>query len=399
MFPRDLTAALDRPVLPIRVVVGPRQSGKSTLLWHLKSNSNAVWVSLDDLQQRQRAEDDPALFLEAAGIASGRPLVLDEAAHAPSLFPELKRRVDLARLNGQVEPALFVTGSNRLLLDKGVRESLAGRASYFFLHTLSVAELGSEATLRDWLFRGGWPELYVRRELSPSEYLADYARTFLERDIAATAGVERLHEFHRALSLFAARTGTLLNAADIGQLAGVKGQTISGWLDLLERNALAYRLQPYHSNLNKRVTRTPKLYLLDTGLAAYLQGWRAVEPLLSSPQAGPLFETLVLGELVRARDHRRLALSFHLWRTKEGEEVDFLVQAETASGTRWLAIEAKLAVQNVHPVSLPKGLLHELPDLNTVWVVTPGGEEVALSASSRQVPITRLASKLEEVFL
>jgi uncharacterized protein len=392
-FERDLAHLLDRPSLPVRVLVGPRQSGKSALLGRL--SPDASWLSLDDVQVRTRAQDDPALLLESAGIAQGRQIVLDEAAYAPSLFPEVKRRIDLARRRGEPEPQIFITGSNRVLLDGGVRESLAGRASYFFLHSLAVSELAEAATLPDWFFRGGWPELYVRRELDPSRYLADYVRTFVEKDIAATAGVSRLHEFHRAIALLAARTGTLLNATDIGQLAGVKGQTVAGWLDLLEQNALALRLQPYHSNLNKRVTRTPKIYLLDTGLAAYLQGWQAVEPLLASPQAGPLFETLVLGELVRARDHRGLSLDLHFWRTKDGEELDFLVHAQGPSGPLWIGIEAKLAIQRVRPVELPPALARERPELRDVWVVTPGGSETRLSKSSIQVPIAGLAARLE----
>jgi predicted AAA+ superfamily ATPase len=281
-------------------------------------------------------------------------------------------------------------------LDRGVRESLAGRASYFFLHSLSVAELGPSASLTDWLFRGGWPELHVRKDFSPTRYLGDYVRTFVEKDIAAMAGVERLHEFHRTLSLLAARTGTLLNATDIGQLAGVKGQTVAGWLDLLERNALALRLTPYHSNLNKRLVRTPKIYILDTGLAAYLQGWQAAEPMLASPQAGPLFETLALGELVRARDHLGLRLDLHFWRTKEGEEIDFLVQGHGRAGPRWFAIEAKLGVQNVQAIAVPRTLGRELPDLHETWVVTPGGDSTRLSKESLQVPISQLAARLKD---
>jgi uncharacterized protein len=394
-IPRDLGPILERPSLPARVVVGPRQAGKSSLL--ARQLPEAVWLSLDDLQTRRRAQDDPALLLESAGLGDGRPLILDEAAHAPQLFPEIKRRIDLARRTGEREPDIWITGSNRLLLDRNVRESLAGRASYFFLHSLSVAELGASAQMADWFFRGGFPELYARRELDPARYFDDYVRTFVEKDIAMTAGVQHIAAFHRALGLLSARTGMLLNATDVGQSAGVKGQTVSAWLDLLEQNALALRLPPYHSNLSKRVVRTPKLYFLDAGLVAHLQGWRSVEPLLVSPQAGALFETLVLGELVRARDHRGLALSLFFWRTKEGEEVDFLVELHAAAGTRWLAIEAKLGIQNVNPMLIPAALSRQVPALREVWIVTPGGEETRLSTTSIQLPIRALAQRLSEI--
>jgi uncharacterized protein len=392
-FDRDLAAVLRRPSLPVRVLVGPRQCGKSSLLARLEPK--AVLLSFDDAQVRMRAEDDPALLLDMSQVAGAPGVILDEAAYAPNLFPEIKRRIDQARRDGEPEPQIWITGSNRMLLDRGVRESLAGRASYHSLHSLSVSELGTHAGLSDWLFRGGWPELYVRPELDPGRYLADYVHTFVEKDIALTAGVERVLEFHRALRLLAARTGTTFNATDVGQLVGVKGQTISGWLDLLEQNALFARLEPYRANLSKRIARRPKIYALDVGLAAHLQGWRAAEPLLVSPQAGPLFETLVFGELVRIRDHRGLSLGLHYFRTKEGEEIDFLLEIQGAAGTRWLAIEAKLAVQNVGPVGLPPLLARELPDLAEVWVVTPGGNETQLSRTCLQVPIAKLAERLE----
>jgi predicted AAA+ superfamily ATPase len=377
------------------VIVGPRQAGKSSLLG--RQLPQAIWLSLDDLQTRRRAQDDPALLLESAGLGQGRPLILDEAAQAPQLFPEVKRRIDLARRRGEREPDIWITGSNRFLLDRNVRESLAGRASYFFLHSLSVSELGASAAMADWFLRGGFPELYVRRELDPARYFDDYVRTFVEKDIAATAGIQHIDAFHRALALLSARTGTLLNATDIGQLVGVKGQTVSAWLDLLEQNALALRLPPYHTNLSKRVVRTPKIYFLDVGLVSHLQGWRSADPLLVSPQAGALFETLVLGELVRARDHRGLTLSLHFWRTKEGEEVDFLVELHTGAGARWIAIEAKLGIQNVEPIAIPAALSRVMPALREIWIVTPGGEERRLSSSSRQLPVRLLAQRLSEL--
>jgi len=394
---RDLGEFLDRPALPARVLVGPRQSGKSSLLaQHLPK---AVWVSLDDIQLRRRAQDDPALLLESAGVSEGKAIILDEAALAPDLFAEIKRRIDDARREGRREPSIWITGSNRQLLDQSVRESLAGRASYFFLHTLSTHELGDHASITDWMLRGGFPELYVRRDLDPAQYFADYVRTFVEKDVAASAGIQQIDAFLRALQLLAARTGTLLNATDIGQQVGVKGQTVSLWLDTLQRNALAVRLQPFHTNLNKRIIKTPKVYFMDVGLAAHLQGWRTVGPLLASPQAGPLFETLVFGELIRARDHCGLPLDVSFWRTKEGEEIDFLVRTNGASGPGWIAIEAKFSIQQVDAVAVPSSLAKVIPEIRETWVVTPGGAEQALSATSTQIPIRQLTTRLRERLL
>jgi len=189
----------------------------------------------------------------------------------------------------------------------------------------------------------------------------------------------------------------LLNATDIGQQVGVKGQTISLWLDTLQRNALAVRLQPFHTNLNKRIVKTPKVYFLDVGLAAHLQGWRTAEPLLASPQAGPLFETLVFGELIRARDHCGLSLDVSFWRTKEGEEIDFLVRTNGASGPGWIAIEAKFSIQQVEPVAVPPSLAKAIPEIRETWVVTPGGTEQKLSRTSTQVPIRQLTKRLRNL--
>jgi len=389
---RDLGAFLDQPALPARVLVGPRQSGKSSLLaQHLP---DATWVSLDDIQMRRRAQDDPALLLESAGLSQGKPIILDEAALAPELFAEIKRRIDDARRDGRTEPSIWITGSNRQLLDQSVRESLAGRASYFFLHTLSTSELGDRASISDWMLRGGFPELYVRPDLDPARYLSDYVRTFVEKDVAATAGILQVDAFLRALQLLASRTGTMLNATDIGQQVGVKGQTVTLWLDTLQRNALVVRLQPFHTNLNKRVVRTPKVYFLDAGLAAHLQGWRTAEPLLASPQIGPLFETLVFGELIRARDHGGLTLDISFWRTKEGEEIDFLVRTNGAAGPGWIAIDAKFSIQQVDAVPVPPSLAKTIPEVTETWVITPGGAEQPLSATSTQVPIRQLATRL-----
>lgn len=393
-IPRDLGQLLAQPTLPARVLVGPRQSGKSSLL--ARHLPHAIWVSLDDIQLRRRAQDDPALLLESAGAGERKPVILDEAALAPELFAEIKRRIDEARRDGRPEPSIWITGSNRHLLDQSVRESLAGRATYFFLHTLSTHELGDHASINDWMLRGGFPELYVRRDLDPAQYLADYVRTFVEKDVAVSAGILQLDAFLRALQLLASRTGTLLNATDIGQQIGVKGQTVSLWLDTLQRNALAVRLQPFHTNLNKRVVRTPKVYFLDVGLAAHLQGWRTIGPLLASPQAGPLFETLVFGELIRARDHCGLSLDVSFWRTKEGDEIDFLVRTNGAKGPGWIALEAKFSIQQVEPVAVPPSLTKVIPEIRETWVVTPGGTEQELSSTSRQIPIRQLTTRLRE---
>jgi len=222
---------------------------------------------------------------------------------------------------------------------------------------LSAAELQRAGIASRALFtRGGWPELYARPELDPVRYLDDHVRTFIEKDIAATAGIAKLREFRTFLGLLAARSGQLLNASDIGQQAGIKGSTVQEWISLLAENGVVAFVQPYASNLNKRLVRTPKVFFVDVGVVTRLQGWRSLEPLLVSPQMGPLFETAVFAELVRCRDHRLLGIEIFLWRTRDGEALDFLVRLETSHrGPLWIPIEAKLGGHAALGAAIPPG--------------------------------------------
>lgn len=395
---RDLEASWNaQRSLSIRIVRGVRQAGKSALLERLGPGRRQV--TLDDVVLRDLANRDPALFLEQYAP----PVTIDEAQYAPPLFPELKRRVDEARrLRRQGAAAdldvAWVTGSNALLLDREIRESLAGRAAYSTLHTLSVHELvrsgAFTGTPAGALLRGGWPELHVDPGLDAARYLDDFLLTYVEKDVVAAAGIEKRGAFLQVLRLLGARTAQLQNASELAALAGVQVSTVLGWVDLLDRMLIVRRLRPWASNLNKRLTKTGKLYFLDTGLAARLQGWRELEPLLYGPQAGPLFETLVYGEIVRAADHAGLPIDVHLWRTREGEEVDFVV----TGGGKSLALDAKLAIQGVSPQSIPASLAKALPDVSRLHLVTLGGERRALSRGCEQVPIAGLHELLVTTF-
>lgn len=400
-IPRDLERAWhSEKKLPIRLVRGMRQTGKTSLLERVGPERHTV--SLDDVVARDLANRDPAFFF----VQHPPPLTIDEAQYAPALFPELKRLVDAARgarrrsgdPHVEIDVA-WLTGSNQLLLEGAVGESLAGRVSHATLHTLSVHELTSaEVVAPDavagMLVRGGWPELHVDPALDGAAYLDDFLLTYVDRDVVDAAGIEKRGAFLHVLRLLAARTGQAQNASEVATQAGVQVSTVLGWTDVLERMLVLRRLPPWSSNLHKRLTKTPKLYFLDCGLAARLQGWTALGPLLVSPQAGPLFETLVFGEILRAIDHGRLPLQVHLWRTRDGEEVDFLVTA----GDRALAIDAKLAVQGVRPVAVPRALVAAFPAVDRVVLATLGGERRGLSPTCEQVPVAHLHERLAEEF-
>ncbi|MBV6492023.1 MAG: hypothetical protein LDLANPLL_00012 [Turneriella sp.] len=297
-----------------------------------------TFVSLDDIHQRALAQEDPVFFLNQF---TGK-ILLDEATLVPALFPELKRRADAfkaARLQGKkVSPFdVWITGSNQTLLQKSVRESLAGRASYFDLNTLSLHEM-PKAPLADFFMKGGWPELHANTQLDAKRYLDDLISTFIEKDIVVAAGIERKAAFLKATALAAGRVGQLFNASDIARNTGVESTTIQSWMQILQDNGIVRLLQPYFNNRSQRFIKTPKIYFQDTGLATRLQGWSEYTPLLVSPAFGHLFENLVLNEIERFFINRGERAPVFFLRSKEHAEVDFLVELGNA---RYLAIEVK----------------------------------------------------------
>lgn len=376
--------------LPIKVLKGPRQVGKTSVLERLKTHHV---VYLDDAALRTRAIDDPRAFLDSLPPR----LVLDEASLAPPLFAELKRRVDEYRRTARdavasgPAPDVWITGSNQTLLQRHVRESLAGRASYFDLNTLSIHELAAGWHLDDHLFLGGWPELRVSTALDPIRYLNDLIATFIERDIVSAAGIERHAAFTRCLQLTAARVGQLMNYSEIAAAAGVELTTVQSWLSILEANGILRRLLPYSTNLNQRLIKSPKFFFEDVSLATRLQGWTDRRLLLAAPQAGHLVESLAVSEVARFFFNRGLQPRLNHVRSKERVEIDLLVHL---SNGRTIAIEVKSA-----PTGFDKPQLRLLDTLglNVVerWVVTPSGGES--QATAKVVPFTAIWDELDRL--
>lgn len=394
---RDLSLQLAQNTAPVQLLMGPRQCGKSTLL-HYLSGPDFKELSFDDLQLRNLANRDPALFFQQFSP----PVVLDEVQYVPPLFFEIKRQVDKLKRQRLKDAREFgtlyrMTGSNQLLLDKNIKESLAGRASYFYLNTLSVHEIQQalgDFPIQNILLRGGWPELYIDQALSPFPYLNDYLRSYIEKDIVLTAGIQKQQAFGLVLGLLAARTGMLLDYANVAKDSGIQAVTVKEWVGVLQRNAFVYCLKPYASNLNKRLIKTPKLYFLDTGLAARLQGWQDVAPLMMSPQAGALFETLVFAEIIKFIQNYRKDWQLYLWRTKEGEEIDFLL---VMSSGKVLAFDAKMSMQHVYPVKLPLSFNRLFPQVENIILVTFGGKKIQLSKECLALPLSGLHDFLLEL--
>lgn len=380
----------------VQILIGPRQCGKSTEFAYL-GEGQLEEVTFDDMQLRLLADRDPALFLEQ----HPPPLLIDEAQYAPNIFPEIKRIVDQIKKENLLDLAtheitvLFrLTCSNYIWMDKYVKESLVGRASYFYMNTLSVHEIRNaypDIKINQIMFLGGWPELYSNPHLNPIQYLNDYIINYIEKDIVVSAGIIKKKEFHTVLGMLAARTANILNLSSVAKDSGVKSVTINEWVSVLEHAQLLYLLPPIQSNLHKRLTKAPKVYFLDTGLAVRLQGWLEDRPLIQSPQAGALFETLVLSEIVKFLSNFGKNWKLGMWRTKEGEEVDFIIETEKGEV---LALDAKLGIHGVEPVKIPPGLAKAFPQLDQIIVVSYNGRKSSLSKNCLQVSISELTEFL-----
>lgn len=339
---RDITASIKDNTDLIQVVRGPRQCGKTSLLLHLDPSFKEL--SLDDPSLRRLAQEDPELFLKQF---DSEKLFIDEAQYAPSLFPSLKRRADLFKRSQKKNQTIIrLTGSNQILMDRNIKESLAGRASFFDMNTLSIAEIlkSRELGIQEILYTGGWPELHADPSRNIKKYLDDYINSYIEKDIVLAAGVQKSREFLRFTQLLSGRVGELLDYASIGREVGVDSKTAKEWVSILERMHIVALVAPYSSNLSNRLIKSPKVYFIDTGLACRLQGWSEATPILTSPQQGHLFENLVFSEIFKLNMNYQLGWQIYHWRSKDKEEVDFLIQKNPNS---FLFIEAKVSSQPI----------------------------------------------------
>lgn len=304
---------------PVISISGPRQSGKTTLARSVFPTYE--YLSFENPDTLEAFEDDPNTFLSR----HGEHVIFDEAQRAPRLFSYLQGICDERGMPGQ----FIITGSQNFLLAQAVSQSLAGRVALFTLLPLSCRELlgaGREAeTLDGLLFRGGYPRLYGSVN-DPADFFPDYIQTYLERDVRAELGVRNLAAFRRFLQICALRCSELLNITSLATECGIAVNTAREWLSTLEASHVVYRLQPYYANSAKRLTKTPKLYFLDTGLAAYLMGIESEEDVYDSGMKGRLFETFVVSELLKCGYARKREPRISFWRDSNKREIDLLVE-------------------------------------------------------------------------
>jgi uncharacterized protein len=332
MFARQLAPTLQRlaTAFPIVAVTGPRQSGKTTLV--RKVFAHLPYISLEDPAERAYLQEDARGFL--ARFSKGA--IFDEAQRCPELFSYLQGLVDADRTCGR----FVLTGSQQFGLMSGVTQSLAGRVGMTRLLPLASSELPPKQLNRlgldGLLLRGLYPGLHAQ-EISAQDWFASYVSTYVERDVRQLLNVRNLSTFQRFLRLCAARTGQLLNVSALAGETGIPNSTAHAWLSVLEASDLVYLLSPFHMNFGKRLVKSPKLYFLDAGLAAWLLGIRNPEILNLHPLRGAIFETWVVGEFLKARFNAGLPADLYFWRDNNGVEADLVFEV----GGQIQAVEIK----------------------------------------------------------
>lgn len=331
--PRLLTGALAEALagFPAVLVTGPRQSGKTTLLRE-ELGGEAAYVSFDDPLEREYARSDPEGFLDR--IEDHRA-ILDEVQYVPELFQYVKLRIDRDR---QANGRWILTGSQQFGLMAQVTESLAGRIAILELLPLSLLEVADAGGLglAEEIWLGGYPDPRLRPD-TRDLWMSAYVQTYVERDVRQLQNVQDLRTFETFVSLCAARHGQELNMAAISREAGISQPTVKAWLGALEAAYLVLVLPPYFESFGKRVVKSPKLYLLDSGLACTLTRQPGGEAALAGAMGGALFEGWVVSEAAKVHAALGRRPELHFWRSHGGVEVDLLLR----SGDRLVPVEIK----------------------------------------------------------
>lgn len=322
MIERNIKPVLERLAAqyPVVTLTGPRQSGKTTLAKALFPGK--PYVTLEDPDVRRFAMDDPRGFLN--GYAQGA--ILDEIQRVPELPSYLQGLVDANPQPGQ----FILTGSHQFELMTQVSQSLAGRTALLRLLPFTLAEArraqppGEKLDLAQTILTGFYPRIHDQH-LNPTQALADYFSTYVERDLRQLVAVHDLQRFERFVRLCAGRTGQLLNLSSLGNDAGVSHATARAWIDLLQTSFIVHLLPPWFTNTGKRLIKAPKLYFYDVGLASWLLGLRTPEQVLRDPLWGSLFENFILMEAMKDRLNAGESAEMYFYRDSEGNEVDLLL--------------------------------------------------------------------------
>ncbi len=347
MYPRSLASTITSisSSFPIILITGPRQVGKTTLL-QMCSDDKRGYVTLDNLEARYLAQNDPALFIETYPA----PVTIDEVQYAPGLFTYLKISVDTKKKNGMY----WLTGSQKFELMKGITESLAGRVAILDLLGLSYSEqLQLTGTMPfiptpRWLkhsahtereqktalatykriWQGSFPRVLKANSQTRDIFYRSYIQTYIQRDVQDILNITHNLTFFKFVSALAARTGQQLNYNALSNEIGIDSKTAKSWLSILQTSGLVYLLQPYSSNLNKRIVKSPKIYFLDTGLCAHLTKWSDHKALEAGIMSGAILETYLFSEILKSYWHHGRSPNLYYYRDNDQKEVDLIIDQD-----------------------------------------------------------------------
>ncbi len=315
---------------PIVTILGPRQSGKTTLAKHYLADFN--YSNLESPDTREFAEEDPVGYLADAG----EPLIIDEIQRVPKLLSYLQPLVDKGKKTGR----FVLTGSHQLQLREAISQSLAGRTAILNLLPMSIEELDSAEIefdhFADYLWSGFLPRIYDQNQRPATAY-ANYYQTYVERDVRQLIALRDATVFEKFLRLLAGRTGQLINMESLGNDTGIDGKTIKHWLSVLEASFIIFKLPPYFENVGKRLVKTPKYYFWEPGLLTYLLDIKSKSQISRDPLVGMMFENLVVTEVMKAMTHRGQRPNVFFYRDNHQQEIDLLFKRDD----RQLVIEIK----------------------------------------------------------
>ncbi|GHU50745.1 ATPase [Clostridia bacterium] len=321
-------------------ITGARQTGKSTVIGN--NYPGISTITFDDRRMLESAANEPVTFIDSLTP----PVFLDEIQYAPNLFPYIKIYIDRHKKKGE----FLMSGSQKFHLMKNVSESLAGRVGVLELYGLSLREINGETfresfiPTREYIFarnkshisitqkdlwhriwRGSYPELAANPDFDWDIFYRAYVSTYIERDVRALAQVGDELKFYQFMQGCAAITGQLLNLAGLARNIGISTSTAERWISILKVSNIIHLLKPYHNNILKRAVKTPKLYFLDTGLACYLTRWENEEVLKVGAMAGAMFETFVIGEILKSYANNGNEADLYFYKDKEQKEIDLII--------------------------------------------------------------------------
>lgn len=372
---------------PVVTVTGPRQSGKTTLCRKVFPKKN--YVNLENLDIRQFAIEDPRGFLRNHPEGA----ILDEIQRAPDLLSYIQSIVDETKKDG-----LFVlTGSQQFEVSSKINQSLAGRTALLKLLPFSIEELSGHydiSSINRMVITGFYPRIYDKK-LNPTTALGDYFETYVERDLRLLVNIKDLNLFQKFVRLCAGRVGQILNLKNLANDVGISHTTARSWLTLLEASYIIFLLQPYYSNISKRLIKSPKLYFYDIGLASYLIGLESELHASRDPLRGNLFENMVVIEALKYRLHRGKRNNLCFYRDSGGNEVDMVV----TMGSNLFPVEIKAGetvtndffkglktFKKTFPANTPlsSGLIY-------------GGESIQMRSDVMVYPVTGVRTMLESI--